>query len=296
MWVKTFASQVLRGFAEERRRVFSDWRILIQARRLAHAENAPLPDFQKADAIRKELVQRGDIAGFKGVEGVYFASVPYANLLEISEEQIIQEAHPWCVFGFLTALVFHGLTDLLPKEIYVIHFKDLSQPQRLPLGTTPEDWAELDLPSPRMAQKVGETKVNWTETQKKREFGVTIGYSSGLPIYVTDVERTLLDTLKSPEKSGGIAKVLQAWRNADGMDVDRLIKYTDQFDNQILRQRVGYLLEKLGHPHAQLEAWRGRLQRGGSIKLVASEPYSETYSVEWNLSLNVPPSVLAIIE
>jgi predicted transcriptional regulator of viral defense system len=296
MWIKTFASQVLRQFADERRRVVSDWRILIHARRIAHAENAPLPDPKKGDSIRKELLQRGDLVSVNGVDGIYIVDVPYSNLLEVSEEQIIQEADPWGVFGFLTALVYHGLTDLVPKEVFAIHVKGGHHLARIPLGTTPEDWPDLKLPPSRQPRRVRDTAVNWTEIQEKWEFGVTVGYSLGVPIYVTDVERTLLDALRMPEKCGGIAKVLQAWVNADSMDVSRLIDYTDRFDVQNLRQRVGYLLETLDRVHPRLEAWRDRLQRGGSVKLVASEPYSDTYSPEWNLSLNVPRSVLAIIE
>src|ERR1700730_16957792 len=104
MWAKTFASQILREFAEGRRRVVSDWRILVTARRLAHADHAPLPDEKKATAIRNELIRRGDITSVEGVAGVYIVDVPYANLLEASEEQIVQEANPWAVFGFLTAM------------------------------------------------------------------------------------------------------------------------------------------------------------------------------------------------
>jgi predicted transcriptional regulator of viral defense system len=296
MWIKNFASRLLRDFAEDRRRVISEWRILIAARRAAYAENAPLPDEKKASEIRKELMRRGDIKAVKGIEGVFIIDVPFANLLEVSEEQLVQEANPWAVFGFLTALLHHGLTDLPPKKVYAIQFKDGEHRNRTPLGTTPDDWADLRPPSPRQPQKIGETEVVWTEIQKKLEFGIEVGYSSGLPVYVTDRERTLLDALRMPDKCGGIAKVLHAWRYADNLDISQLTEYADLLDIQNLRQRVGYILERLGHAHPALERWRQGLKRGGSIRLVASEPYSETYSPEWNLSLNVPPSVLAIMD
>jgi hypothetical protein len=296
LWNRTYASKVLRTFAEERRRIISDWRIHIHARRIAYAENAPLPDLSKAEAIRRELQQRGDIIPVEGVGGVFVVDVPYATLLEESEEQVIQEANPWAVFGFLTALIYHGLTDLPGKEIYAIQFKDGNHSHRLPLGTTPEDWADLKYPSPRQPRKIREVPVHWTEVPGKWEFGLVIGYSSGLPIYVTDLERTLLDSIRMPEKCGGIGKVLYAWRSAEHLDVERMVSHVDEFGIQVLRQRVGYLLEKLEHTHPRLQEWRRGLQRGGSLKLVASEPYSETFSPEWNLSLNVPPSVLAILE
>jgi len=296
MWTKTIASRVLRAFAEDRRRVISDWRILIQACRIACAENVPLPNEKKAVGIRNELMQRGDIVSVKGAETIYIVNTPYAVLLEVSEEQIVQEANPWAVFGFLTAMVHHGLTDLLPKDVFVIQFKDGKHLNRVPLGTTPEDWADLRFPSLRHPHQLNDSSINWTTIQGKWEFGITIGYSFGLPIYVTDVERTLLDALRMPEKCGGIAKVLGAWRDAEGAETTRLIDYTDRFNIQVLRQRVGFLLEALGRTHPRLDEWRRGLHRGGSNKFVSSQPYSETYSAKWNLSLNVPPSVLAILE
>jgi predicted transcriptional regulator of viral defense system len=129
----------------------------------------------------------------------------------------------------------------------------------------------------------------------ERHFGAQVGYSLGSPIYITDVERTLLDALRSPERSGGMAKVFQAWRKAEMLDLDRLVDYTDRFDNQTLRQRVGFLLQTLGHSHPRLNEWRRNLLRGGSVRLAAGEPYAEAFSPEWNLSLNVPESVLSIL-
>lgn len=296
MWITTFASKVLQAFAAERRRVVSDWRILIVSRRVAHAENAPLPRGPRADEIRRALLARGDIVPVEGAEGVFVVDVPYANLLDVSEEQVVQEANPWAVFGFLTALVHHGLTDLPPKDVFAIRFAPCANRDRLPLGTTPDDWVDLDFPPPRRPRKLRDTDIIWTEMRKRLEFGIEVGYSAGLAVYRTDPERTLLDALRMPDKCGGIAKVLRAWRSADGLDLERLVQYTDHYGVQNLRQRVGYVLEKLGHTHPALERWRRGLHRGGSVKLVASEPYSAAYSPGWNLSLNVPPSVLAIMD
>ena len=263
MWIKTIASHILRSFAEERRRVVSEWRILIAARRYAHARNEPLPNEEKGRAIRYELLRRGDISSIRSVEGVYQIDAAYANLLEISEEQVIQEANPWTVFGFLTAMAHHGLTDLSPQKIYAIQFKGGDHLKRTPLGTTPDDWADdLKVPSSRQPSHVGDVEIIWTEIKGDWEFGVTIGYSFGLPIYLTDVERTLLDAIRMPEKCGGIAKVLRAWRSAEAMNLDRVIAYTDRYGINNLKQRVGYLLEKLGHEHSRLEEWRRGRQRG----------------------------------
>ena len=138
MWVKTFASKVLRDLADNRRRVVSDWRILVTVRRISHAENVPLPDERKAAAIRNELLRGGDLVAEPGADGVYVVDVPFANLLEVSEEQIIQEANPWAVFGFLTAMTYHGLTDLASPTIYAITAKGDGRSRRSSSSFTPE--------------------------------------------------------------------------------------------------------------------------------------------------------------
>ena len=297
MGPKRFASSILRELAKTRRRVISDWRIHVIARQIARAENAPLPNEEKAQAIRKELVRRGEVESVEGVSGVYVVNVAYANLLAVSEEQIIQEANPWAVFGFLTAMAYHGITDLVPMEVFPIASEGAENADRLPLGTTPEDWSEQSsLLTAKRPMNVRGVRVIWTQLSSEPGFGVIVGYSFGIPIYVTDVERTLLDAIRMPEKSGGIEKVLQAWRSAENVDLNKLVSYADGYGHKVLRQRVGFLLEKLGKTHPLLAKWRHGLQRGGSVKLVARNPYAATFSAEWNLSLNVPESVLAVLE
>ena len=223
--------------------------------------------------------------------------VPYAHLLETSEEQMIQEANPWAVFGYLTAMTYHGMTDVVSREIFAIDYGRQGAKTRLPLGTMPDEWDEdLPWPSPKTPVRVRETTVAWSSPGKIEETGIIVGQSFGVPVYVTNLERTLIDTIRSPEKSGGIAKVLQSWRNSKNFDLNQLIQYTEQYQNKILRQRVGFLLSQLGRSHPRLDAWQRDLQRGGSVKLVASDPYSEHFSAEWNLSLNVAPSILEILK
>ncbi len=229
-----------------------------------------------------------------GLSGIFVIDAPYASLLEVLEEQIVQEANPWTVFSHLTALAYHGLTDLIPSQIHATRFRDGSDP-RIPLGTNPEDWTGLRYPTPRFPGEVRGIKILWSETKGEHRFGITVGYSMGTPIYVTDVERTLIDILRAPDHAGGIAKVFHAWRLAEGIDLDRLVDYTDRFDKQILRQRVGFMLQSLGLHHPRMEGWRSKLLRGGSVRLIADGEYSKTFSSEWNLSLNVPDSVLSIL-
>jgi predicted transcriptional regulator of viral defense system len=290
------ASEVLRRLAVERRRIVGEWRILIESRRIAQAQAASLPDEARGRRLLQDLVRPNVLVPIEGVPGVYRVDVPYADVIPVSEEQIVQEANPLAVFSHLTALAHHALTDQIPKTVQATHYSP-ANPDRIPLGTAPEEWSGLRLPPLRRPKQVGSVPVRWFLTKWTWDFGHAVSYSQGLPIYITDLERTLLDIVRSPGDAGGVTMALRAWRRAKAaVQIDRLVEYTERFGQPVLRQRVGFLLETLGFAHPRLAVWKQSLLRGGSLKLVAAEPYAPEFSPEWNLSLNVPASVLAELQ
>ena len=292
----TSKALILRSLAEEHRRVFADWRLQIHANRVARAERRDPPSNEQVARVLAELVRRRDAVPIRGVHGTYLIDTPFAKVITVSDEQIVQEANPYAVFSHLTALVHHGLTDQVPEKVWVTSYRPHS-PRRLPLGTQPDEWVELDMPPGRLPRQVEGTSVVWTRSEAHYDFGDMVSHSHALPIYVTDPERTLLDALRAPGKCGGMLNVIRAWRRAaEGLDIRRLLDHADRFDKPILRQRVGYLLESMGLSHPRLDAWREQLVRGGSVKLLASADYSSCFNERWNLSLNVPEPVLAELQ
>lgn len=293
MWTSTIAQSVLESLGQERRRVTSTWRTLILARRISASEGAPLPPVVKAEQIVRHLVSSGAIEPIDGVQSVYKVMVPFANLLPVATEHIAQEANPAAVFCHWTALSIHGLTQEIPDTIFAYHYKNSSH-DRIPLGTTPEDWLDLERPRNALPLRVEGTSIDWTRSAADRDFGHSVATFAGLPIYVTDLERTLLDALRFPEKAGGILNALRAWRSArDRLSPGTIVQYVERFESSVLSQRAGYILEELKLEHPRLSQWRSDLNRGGSMKLVASRPYAPTYSDRWNLSINVPDEVIA---
>jgi predicted transcriptional regulator of viral defense system len=292
-------SELLRRLAAERRRIVADWRILIETRRIAQSSNAPLPDAGKIRKWIEKLARPKLLQLIEGVAGVYRVDVPYADVIQTTDEQVVQEANPLAVFSHLTALAHHGLTDQIPKAIQATHYAPHPSrgQERIPLGTAPEEWSGLQPPPLRRPDRVGTVPVRWFLTKGAWDFGHTISYNQGLPIYITDVERTLLDGLRAPGETGGIVLVLRAWRRAKPViNVDRLVAYTDRLGIAILRQRVGFVLEELGLDHPRLAAWKKKLLRGSSVRLVANEDFAPKYSAAWSLSLNVPASALAELQ
>lgn len=293
-------SQALLGrLASEQRKVLSEWRALILLRRatldLPRSERRwdRLPhDLPELYPLFRQMQKRGELEPIRGLRHYYEVTVPYARTGHIEEDEVLMEAHPYAALSHLSALVFHGLTDELPKGITAMVSSD-GTGDILPLGTEPRDWDGILPVQGRMPDRILGRPVTWHQVKPERFFGLGVYQPRGYPVRVTTPERTLLDALQSPELSGGIENVLRAWSLArDTLDVNRLVHYVDRFDVALLRQRAGFILEELGLSHPRIAEWQSMARRGGSSKLVASAPYSPHFSERWSLSLNAPVTAL----
>jgi predicted transcriptional regulator of viral defense system len=260
--------------------------------RVARTQGYALPDVAKVNHLLKTLRASGDIEPIVGVPGVFRVVVPYASVLPSPQEVIIQEANPVAVFSHFTAAAYHDLTNEIPNVIYLTYLK--SGFARLPVGTTPEDWHDIPEPRRRMPQVIDGTPIQWSQTKAEWDFGHVVGYVQGNPIYVTDLERTLLDVLRFPDRSGGAMEILRMWkRAAPRLRLEILIDYVKRFDQTLLRQRVGFLLEHLQLTHPILQEWAKTSVRGSSARLIANFDFSPTFSERWNLSINVPDTIIS---
>jgi predicted transcriptional regulator of viral defense system len=62
-------------------------------------------------------------------------------------------------------------------------------------------------------------------------------------IRVTDLERTVLDSIKDFEKIGGLEELLQCINLITYLDYEKLEKYLQCYNSQIMYQKTGYILE-----------------------------------------------------
>jgi predicted transcriptional regulator of viral defense system len=202
------------------------------------------------------------------------------------------ELHPYAALSYISALSFHQMTEQLSQDIHV-SIPDTGAGGFWPIGTKPEDWEGLVLVRGRVADSVFGRRVHWHRLVGKRILGTSIFDYRGYPVRATTPERTLLDGLLNPDWSGGFANVLQAWaRYRDLIDLDPLVKYVDELDVGVLRQRTGFLMEELGLSHPALATWVTQAQRGGSSKLNGRAEFSSQFNQRWQLSINAPVSVL----
>lgn len=287
----TVATKVLEFLAAERRVVVADWRFDVMYGRVARAHGFRPPDASQLRKLVADFLKAGDIAPIDGVSGVYLVTVPYASSFPTPDEVVLAEANPAASLGFFSAISFHGLTIESPSVLCAISPPGRSA--RLPLGTVPEDWPDIPDPRRRFPDAIGGREVHWTHVKANWDFGVEVGYVEGLPIYVTTLEKTLVDSLRFPEKSGGADVVIRAWREAaDRIRLKRLVDVVETYGQTLLRQRVGFMCEQIGLESPAFEFWAKSAGRGGSAKLIASESFSPCHSPRWSLSVNVPLELL----
>lgn len=291
----TASLALIEQLSQQHRRVLSDWRALILLRRATFETALGLRRWSQLPNIPADLYplfrqmeQRGEIRPIQGLRHLYEVTVPYANLGPIEEEEILFEANPYAALSHFSALVFHGLTDQFP---YAFTATAPLFPGRdsIPLGTEPGDWEGMPLVRGRMPRRILGRPVEWTQVKPERFFGASVYEPRGYPIRVSNLEKTLLDTLQAPDRAGGIDNVLRAWALArDSLDLNALTEYVERLDIAVLRQRVGFIVEELGLHHPAFERWRDGAHRGGSSRLVGAVPFAPAFSERWQLSLNAP--------
>lgn len=244
--------------------------------------------------ILRRMLTRGELEPIPGIRHFYRVSVPYARERGVDEREVLVEVHPYASLGYLSALFFHGLSEDMPKVITAVAPQD-GKGGLLPPDTTADDWRGIKLPPGRKIQYLSGWPVRWRSIKPDLYSGFQIYRSEGFPIRVTTPERTLVDGLRDPNLSGGLETVLRAWASSiDLLDVDDVVHNVEQIGESVLRQRVGFVLDKVGLSHPVLEEWRKDKKRGGSSKLLASAPYSSRYDETWNLSINAPVDALDV--
>lgn len=120
------------------------------------------------------------------------------------------------------------------------------------------------------------TSEHWVEKQEK--------------VVVSDLERTILDSLKQPEYSGGFTEVAKGfWMRRADVNVPKLVEYALRLDIGAVIRRLGYLLEAYGvEAHAEIERLRGHLT-ATYLLLDPLLPPEGKFLARWRLRLNVSP-------
>ena len=188
--------------------------------------------------------------------------------------------------GYLShysAVSYHGLTEQVPKTIYIN--VEQSQKER---GVSELDQLQID----ESIKKPVRLSSNFVTFQDHKIFLLNGMYTGQLGVEtkedenvrVTNIERTLIDITIRPEYSGGIYEVVKAFQlAADNVSINKIVSYLDKL-NFIYpyHQCIGFYMMVTGkYSSTQLNLLK---KIGSSLKFYLIHGMKEmSYSKDWNL-------------
>ena len=159
--------------------------------------------------------------------------------------EVVASLRPNAYVCHYTAMKAHGLTDQVPKSIYLNHEQAGRSATGTQLRQTAIDsaFARPQRTSNNVAP-FGEYRVCLLSGQNTGNAGVTkqdvpdVYSDSNAQVRITSLERTLIDIAVRPAYAGGVSEVLNAYRNAAG---------------RVSVNKIGALLKEIGYvyPYAQ---------------------------------------------
>jgi len=246
-------SYLLSWLAREDRNIFS----IDEIRKIAPGD---------ATKIAHSLVQKRWILPLK--KGLY-AIVPLDVGVEGAEAFIVHDfvtashlAQPYYI-GYWSALNFHGLSDQVPRTVFIA------------------------TPKAKMPIAILYSRFYFVKIASHKFFGLREEIVDGGGVLISDPEKTLVDCLDHPEHSGGIDEVGRAiYFSHSELDFWRIKEYTLKMKNRTIFKRLGYLLEKIGLLERYPFILEGVKLSKGYSKLDPSLPFKGSFSKRWGLMVN----------
>src|SRR3989344_3702389 len=157
--------------------------------------------------------------------------------------------------SFWSALNYYGLSDQMPKKIF--------------LATT------------KYSREINNFK--YITLSKKRFFGyVSIG-----EIVIADKEKTIIDSLLFPKYSGGIVEINECLKNAlEELDINKLLRYAFLVDSKAVLRRLGFMLENLNCDKGLLKKIVIKIGKGYEL-LDPSLKKKNNLNNKWLLDVNI---------
>lgn len=157
-----------------------------------------------------------------------------------------------------TALEYHGITDQVIYDVYVsseTRFRDFSFDGYTYCFVASKSLEGVEKPA----------------------------YSGG--VAVTNLERTLVDSIKDMDKISGLEEVMENIRCVQRVSEKRVLRYLEFYQNQFLYQKAGYLLwqvkEQMGLSDSFFE--KCHKQIGKSNRYLTKDQQCGEYDGKWKL-------------
>jgi predicted transcriptional regulator of viral defense system len=292
------SAAVLAWLEGERRAVATPYMLFLVLRRLFTPENrqklylrSDTPTNEDLRKVTANLLNTGGIE----VDSDYGRSV--FKVLSVGEspaDEVCALTNPFGYISHLSALQRWGLTDRRPEALHLTMppasaARPLVEQQMVADYNTPPSGLPLN-------QVVKLHFVRHPETVRGRKVSVYETKHPGQWLQVRDsharlatIGQTFVDTVERPQYCGGMAHVLDIWREHAGIYQQEVIAAVDKVESPIVKVRAGYLLDDmlgLGND-LRIQGWVRFAQRGSARVLDPTKDFSPDHSKKWMLSINV---------
>lgn len=225
--------------------------------------------YARAGSAQKFLERLQEKGWIKRVRRGRFAVIPLSSgegrTPQLHEFIVAMELVTPAAIAYWSALNHHGLTEQLPRAVFIATDHPVRRPPKQVLGVN------YKLISLKPAKFFGVVK-DWIDEQ---------------PFQVTDKEKTIVDGLDLPQYVGGVDEIAKALAgNWSELDETKLRHYAGKIGNSAVAKRLGFLLEtlKLGDPEALRKAVS---IAPGFSPLDPTLPKRGKYNRRWGLLVNI---------
>ena len=224
--------------------------------------------YKGEDSTQKFLERLQTKGWIRRIRRGRFAVIPLSSgesrTPQLHEFIIAMELVSPAVIAYWSALNHHGMTEQLPRTVFVATNHPVRRHPSEVLG---------------MSYKI-------VSLRPGKFFGIVKDWIDGMPFMVTDREKTIIDGLDLPQYAGGVEEIAKAlstlWTQ---FDESKLRKYAVKIGNSAVAKRLGFLMEmlKLG----DIEKLRRAVTLApGFSPLDPTLPHHGKFNRRWGLLVN----------
>ncbi len=151
----------------------------------------------------------------------------------------------------------------------------------------------ISLPVQRQAPRSLRIPIRFVTVPQKRFWGLQEKWVTNEgKVWVTDLERTVLDSLDRPDLSGGLMEVARGiWLLRDQISAEKLVGDAKRFESYAVSKRLGFLMEllEIGSKKEREELKHSALRAKSYAVLDPTIQARPKYLHAWRLALNIGP-------
>lgn len=193
------------------------------------SEAQELSGYKGEDSTQKFLERLQNKGWIRRIRRGRFAVIPLSSgesrTPQLHEFIVAMELVSPAAIAFWSALNYHGMTEQLPRTVFVATDHPVRRPPGEVLG---------------MSYKI-------VSLRPGKFFGIVKGWIDEMPFSVTDREKSIIDGLDLPQYVGGMEEIAKALSTTwSQLDESRLRNYAVKIGNSAVAKRLGFLMETLG--------------------------------------------------